>query len=453
MTIAKVLPMRPWQIIESDCLEALRAMDAASIDAIVCDPPAGITFMGKDWDHDKGGRAHWIAWLTSVMRECLRVLKPGGHALVWALPRTSHWTATAVEDAGFELRDCITHVFGSGFPKSLDVSKAIDKAAGAEREVVGFTHHPDGRPRNVVHRDVGVYGGGQTKNGIGLPVTAPATEAARQWDGFGTALKPASEHWWLARKPLEGTVAECVQAHGTGALNIDGCRVGTGGQLKWERPRDMGFHGWTDSGACAALESSGGRWPPNLLLSHDHTEDAPCSPECPVAMVDSQSEASGMHGSGHAMRGVMAGQYRPSSFDLGDVRPVFRYGDDHNGTCASRFFPVFYCPKASRRDRGAGNMHPTVKNTALMAWLCRLITPPGGAVLDPFAGSGSTLVAAVREGFRCIGIEQSPEYCDIARKRLGAPARARKPLASSQTASASLRPVQLDLYEAIGFAP
>jgi site-specific DNA-methyltransferase (adenine-specific) len=192
-----------------DCLEVLRGLEPGSIDAVVTDPPAGIGFMGQDWDHDKGGRAAWIAWMTDVARECLRVLKPGGHALVWALPRTSHWTATAWEDAGFEVRDRVAHVFGSGFPKSLDVSKAIDAAAGAEREVVGVSDHIHSRGANTAYPKCP----GETAAAAeqtaerGNCITAPATPAARQWAGWGTALKPAVEDWWLLREPLAGTVA------------------------------------------------------------------------------------------------------------------------------------------------------------------------------------------------------------------------------------------------------
>jgi hypothetical protein len=400
----------------------MRALPAASVDAVVTDPPAGISFLQATWDHDKGGRAQWVAWLTSVMRECLRVLKPGGHALVWALPRTSHWTATAIEDAGFQLRDCLCHVFGSGFPKSLDVSKAIDKATGVKREVVG-SYRVGGNALTPTAMKGGTYGVGVPNSAAGdLPITAPATDAAKQWQGFGTALKPASEHWWLARKPLEGTVAECVQAHGTGAINIASCRVGTGhDRASGGEPTPPGYEGgWSKD---RVPRATGGRWPPNFLLSHDHAEDEPCSPECPVAMVDGQSASGGMHGAGIAVQKTATSQYRASSFNLGGTRRVFRYGDDERGSTASRFFPVFYCPKASKSDRGEGNTHPTVKNTALMRWLCRLITPPGGLILDPFAGSGSTGVAALAEGMRFLGIENRPEYMKIGRARLARQAR------------------------------
>lgn len=206
------------RLMHGDCLEQLKTLADNSVDSLVTDPPAGIAFMGKEWDKDKGGRKEWVSWMTGVMSEALRVMKPGAHGLVWALPRTSHWTATALEDAGFEVRDVITHLFGSGFPKSLDVSKAIDKAAGAEREVVGENpnHRGESQTRNMYTKALGQDGS----------VTAPATDDVKKWQGWGTALKPASEHWILVRKPCsEKTVAANVIKWGTGALNIDASRI------------------------------------------------------------------------------------------------------------------------------------------------------------------------------------------------------------------------------------
>ncbi len=193
------------KIIHGDSAWDLQELDDNTIDALVTDPPAGISFMGEDWDGDKGGRKQWIEWMTGIMSQCHRVMKPGAHGLVWALPRTSHWTATALEDAGFEVRDVVTHLFGSGFPKSLNVSKAIDKAAGAEREVIGskgyLVPNIKGNKYNAAEGDSEVY-----------YITAPATDNAKKWDGWGTALKPASEHWILVRKPCsEKTVAARVQ--------------------------------------------------------------------------------------------------------------------------------------------------------------------------------------------------------------------------------------------------
>lgn len=377
-------------ILHGDCLETLKTFESNSIDAIVTDPPYGIAFMGKRWDYDVPS--------VEVWRECLRVLKPGGHMLAFGGTRTYHRLVTAIEDAGFEIRDQIQWIFGQGFPKSLDVSKAIDKEAGATREVVGYYASPEGTSGASNHQE---RIGTSTRIG-GLPaITAPATDSAREWEGWGTALKPANEPICLARKPLsESTVAKNVLKWGTGALNIDGCRVGSGGHLKWERPRDMGFHGGTDTGPCAALESTQGRFPANLILDEES-----------AAALDAQSGVSDARGGRQRVEDSAAMGYHGGA--SGGHQKVVR--NDSGGT--SRFF---YVAKASKADRGEGNGHPTVKPTALMAYLCRLITPPGGLVLDPFAGSGSTGVGALREGFRFVGIEREDQYVAIAAARVEA---------------------------------
>lgn len=433
-----------WTVITGDNAEALPSIPDCSIDAIVTDPPAGIAFMGKEWDHHKGGRDAWIAWLRGVMAECLRVLKPGGHALFWAIPRTSHWTMTAVEDAGFEIRDCVYHLFGQGFPKSASVGKAIDKAAGAER--------PDAGPNPLAARQTASRGTSPFRRHDACErLTAPATPESAQWEGWGTALKPAVEPWILARKPLDGTVAGNVLKHGTGALNIDGCRVGSSGGGTQCDQRDPG-------GACLGHRNAGqstsgetyhrhasechdqGRFPAHLTLSHNPDCDAECSEGCAVAMLDAQSGERCQ--SGGAIRAAIG---YGGSAGQGSVRPVRPVRTDSGG--ASRFF---YTAKASRSDREEGlagmlmgqrdetrdpdapgannprnrggqaraNIHPTVKPTDLMRWLVRLITPPGGIVLAPFTGSGSTGKAAALEGMRFIGVERSPEYADIARARI-----------------------------------
>lgn len=242
-----------WTLVNADCVEHMRSMPDNSVDAVVTDPPAGIAFMGKDWDGDKGGRDQWIAWLAGVMGEALRIMKPGAHALVWSIPRTSHWTGMALDDAGFEVRDCVYHLFGSGFPKSMDVSKAIDAAAGAKRdrvvEIRGVSGSLSGPRINVID--------------AGQPVTAEA----KQWDGWGTAVKPAAECWWLVRKPLIGTIASNVLTYGTGALNIDACRI-EGAAKQWSAPR--GGIWKTDSEAKAELvDNLNGRWPSNVILSEE----------------------------------------------------------------------------------------------------------------------------------------------------------------------------------------
>jgi hypothetical protein len=258
-----------FELHHGDCLDVLKTLADCSVDAIVTDPPAGIAFMGKEWDRDKGSKADWIQWMQSVADQCLRVIKPGGHALVWAIPRTSHWTGTAWEDAGWQPRDKIYHVFGSGFPKSLDVSKAIDKAAGAEREVVKWVSTPYKIDSGAAEAEYCQLKGTKTLDENGYrttPITAPATEAAKRWEGWGTALKPAAEEWWLFRKPLIGTVAANVLEHGTGGLNIDGCRIAT--DELTPRNNKPGENGWKNSSGGYIEPSPLGRFPANLILTY-----------------------------------------------------------------------------------------------------------------------------------------------------------------------------------------
>ncbi|WP_419721090.1 DNA-methyltransferase [Pectobacterium brasiliense] len=364
-----------------DCLDVLRTMPDSSVDSIVTDPPYGLKFMGKKWDYDVPDVEIWA--------ECLRVLKPGGHLLAFSGTRTQHRMAFRIEDAGFEIRDMIAWVYGSGFPKSLDVSKAIDKSAGAERQ------------RYECQKFGGTF---SDDNGTtyGTAISDEAiTDDAKKWQGWGTALKPALEPITVARKPLIGTVATNVLAHGTGAINIDACRVGnSGSRTNSSQPRAdrNGFIDGFISGTETVIREQG-RWPANLI--HDGSDEVVAL--FPLTAGDSIS--------------------------------------------ADRFF---YCAKASRKDRNEGldgfelrrsvdddwisegrkntdgggipskqqNHHPTVKPTDLMRYLCRLVTPPGGVVLDPFMGSGSTGKAAVLEGFNFIGIEREAEYIEIARARI-----------------------------------
>ncbi len=375
-----------------DCLIELKKIMANSIDSVITDPPAGISFMNKSWDDDKGGRKEWITWMSTVMAECLRVLKPGGHALIWAIPRTSHWTATAVEDAGFEVRDVVTHLFGSGFPKSLDISKAIDKEAGAKREVVGFNSNH--RTLKPTHSMVG-----EPHSGDGS-LTAPSTDAAKQWQGFGTALKPAAEFWILARKPLsEKTVAKNVLKHGTGGLNIDGSRIGNEIRLNTSAG-NTDREKWRMNTSETEGRTVQGRFPSNLVLSGDAPE-----------MLDEQSGISKSTGGRTVKRG---GKYTEGKVS---APGIFTNDDPGFGDIggASRFF---YCAKVSPSERGETNTHPTVKPQKLMQYLIKLITPPGGTVLDPFMGSGSTGLAAKTLGFRFIGIEKEKEYYEIAEARI-----------------------------------
>jgi DNA modification methylase len=401
-------------IVQDDCLITLKALADNSLDSLVTDPPAGIGFMGKDWDKDKGGRDAWVSWMTEVMAECLRVLKPGAHGLVWALPRTSHWTATALENAGFEVRDVITHLFGTGFPKSLDISKAIDKAAGAGRSIIGLNPYANkGSP--VSKQSVEFMKGTEERNQY---ITAPTTDAAKQWQGWGTALKPASEHWILVRKPLaEKTVAGNVLKHGTGGINIDGCRIA--GAIPQVPQRDMTtihgnqFGNGDGKGRNGEMSRSDGRFPSNLVLSHNEDCDEECTDGCAVAELDGQSGVTVSHTHVRKPKGT-ENRTNPSGWKESNRTTGLSVGPTDSGG-ASRFF---YCAKASKSDRGEGNVHPTVKSTKLMSYLIKLITPPGGTVLDPFAGSGSTGVAALSQGFGFLGIESDAEYCEIARKRL-----------------------------------
>lgn len=433
-----------------DCLAVLRADDYGydwnlgyrsarmfpdcSVDAVITDPPYGIAFMGKAWDQpgafgserrngspqrtqreglamDAGrydlspaAMLNFQRWCTAWATECLRILKPGGHLLAFGGSRTWHRLATAVEDAGFEIRDSIAWLYGSGFPKSLDVSKAIDKAAGAERGVVG-THHRHGGGSAVSGSMLGSLGTDSE-----LPLTAPATVAAKRWQGWGTALKPSFEPIVVARKPLAGTVAANVLEHGAGALNIDACRVTTGDALV--RPsvqrHDNEVLG-KGLGAGAQVEPAG-RWPTNVVLD-EHQAEA----------LDRQT---GVLHSG-TMRAGTERQPRAGGTIYGaDARnfvPADTYGDSGG---ASRFFPVFrYEAKAptSERPNTDGVQHPTVKPLDLMRWLVRLVTPVGAVVLEPFAGSGTTAEACVLEDRQCIAIEREADYLPLIVSRLQKP--------------------------------
>ncbi|ALA46424.1 hypothetical protein PBI_RUFUS_60 [Mycobacterium phage Rufus] len=365
--------MRNVDLRLGDCRDILTELEDDSVDSIVTDPPYELGFMSKKWD------GSGIAFDVEMWEQCLRVLKPGGHLLAFGGSRTWHRLTVAIEDAGFEVRDSIAWLYGSGFPKSLNVSKAIDKAAGAEREV-------------------------------------------RQWQGWGTALKPAFEPIVVARKPLVGTVAANVLEHGTGALNIDACRIGDGSES--QGPRDSSepsaTRRYTSSGAVNIAATPGprggspsGRWPTNVVL--DDTQ---------AAELDKQSGnlpggvtvRRNMHGQEQNANGIYGSRKRYASED-------FTYGDSGG---ASRFFPVFkYQAKAPTKERpsyvnedGAKVAHSTVKPLTLMRWLARLVCPPGGVILDPFAGSGTTVEACLLEGFDCIAIENEADYIPLIEHRI-----------------------------------
>ena len=417
------------KIIHSDCLEALKAMPDNSIDSIVTDPPYGLSFMGKKWDYDVPGVEIW--------KEAFRVLKPGGHILAFAGTRTQHRMAVNIEDAGFEIRDMIMWVYGSGFPKSMDIGKAIDKVAGEEREVVGtIKKMPSAGGTNTNEGWKRPWAEGKTT----MNITAPATEAAKQWDGWGTALKLSVEPITVARKPVQKTVAENVLQWGTGGINIDGCRVETKeGDEVSNHGRKAVKNGWDPrmSGSQTAGQTEGqklGRWPANFI--HDGSDEAL------GLFPDTGASKSSKRGANR--NGNVYGKY--------GLNDTIR-GHDDNGGSAARFF---YCAKASTSERNEGldaletkqsigggggigqylldvnsasgkygsekapakNHHPTVKPINLMRYLCRLVTPPAGTILDMFMGSGTTIIAASLEGFNAIGIEREKEYIEIAEKRI-----------------------------------
>lgn len=408
-----------------DCLEVLRTLADCSVDAVVTDPPYGLSFMGRKWDYDVPGVEVWA--------ECLRVLKPGGHLLAFAGTRTQHRMCCRIEDSGFEIRDMIAWVYGSGFPKSLDVSKAIDKMAGQDVTA-------DDRWVPTPHPVTGAYktaSGSSQQVGQAVPglrcLYSPATDDAKKWHGWGTALKPALEPITVARKPLCGTVAANVLEWGTGAINVDACRVESGERPLIESTASLppkNCLGGSLNGSRCAGTTTQGRWPANLI--HDGSEEV-------LAGFPDTAASSKRTGKRTGTYGEFSGQSDVSM------------GHDDSGGTAARFF---YCPKASKADRDEGcdglagfevkaigslnmrsdahaertgalpkpraNTHPTVKPTALMRYLCRLVTPPGGVVLDPFTGSGSTGKAAALEGFRFIGIEREAEYVEIAKARINA---------------------------------
>jgi SAM-dependent methyltransferase len=455
------------RVIHGDCRAVLPTLEDSSADSVVCDPPYELGFMGKKWD------ATGIAYDVTVWRECLRVLKPGGHLLAFGGARTAHRMVCAIEDAGFEIREGVVWLFGSGFPKSHDVSKAIDKLGPpGQAPFADFAEHYEERRKaaGLTHAQVCAHGGwhGEVNhggssvnwaNGYGMPtpdqwptlrdllnledrwaervarvqyereviatrggsklavapgqgndrgatdlaITAPGSDAAATWAGWGTALKPAHEPVCLARKPLEGTVAANVLAHGTGALNIDACRVpienGDDAGSWGDGIREGGFADvGADKGSAKpnGKRHAAGRWPANVL--HDGSAAV-------VAVFPSDA------GGGFGKRGPN----RASGYGFGGALETVGYGDQGS---AARFF---YSPKADSEDRNDGiacNDHPTVKPTDLMRYLCRLITPPGGLVLDPFCGSGSTGRAAIAEGFRFVGIELDEAYVKIAEARM-----------------------------------
>lgn len=419
-----------WRLVHGDSLAVLKTLPPGSAHALVCDPPAGIDFMAQDWDSHKGGRAEWIAWFASVMAETIRVLKPGAHGLVWAMPRTQHWTMCGLEDAGFQIRDVIAHINGQGWPKGSNASIGIDRALGAQRESGGSKQYADRGGRPVVPRSATeTYGVERDPAGDQRTISAPATDEARRWNGWHSGLKPAFEPWILVQKPFKGSVAKNLLKHGVGALNIDACRIAAEGGSPSQKIRadaalsgSHGTSGNTGMRKTASLDlfsafragEALGRYPSNAIFSHnDDCTERGCTFGCAVYLLNRQA---GNRKSGALRAGLERKKDGHNTYEqpTGVRSKVEREADE--GT-ASRFF---YCPKAKAVESrgGPGNTHPTVKHPELMTYLCRLVTPPDGIVLDPFTGSGSTGVAALAEGFRFFGIEQHEPYVEIARTRL-----------------------------------
>jgi len=393
------------RVIQGDCIEVMEEIPDNSIDACVTDPDYGIDFMSKE--KFKGTPREYQAWTQEWAIEVMRVLKPGAHMLVFGIPRMYHRMASGVEDVGFEIRDQIQWVFSSGFPKSHNIGKAVDELQGNEREIVGtkrcgIADGPFGSPPE------------EEKH-------IKETKGDSPWEGWGTALKPAHEDILLARKPIsERNIAENVLEWGCGGINVDRCRIETTDKLG--RPSGTMPHpmDWGTKDKVEFKNNSGdkGRFPANLVLSHDERcSEVGCHQECPVRLLDEQSgkNCGGRWGKSRKNTG------KTSMFGIGRVGNANEFIGDSGS--ASRFF---YCAKASptERDRGLEeygmkNTVPTVKPLDLCRYLVRLVTPPNGIVLDPFAGSGSILIACVLEGFDYIGIELEQDYVDIANARLG----------------------------------
>lgn len=420
------MSLEQFTLYNNDCLNVLRTMDDNSIDSCVTDPPYGLSFMGKAWDYDVPKKEIW--------EEVLRVLKPGGHVLAFFGSRTYHRGVVQIEDAGFEIRDQIMWLYGSGFPKSYDVGQCIEKL-----QTTGKTRRPD---RNLGNLPRNRFSGSEedklfSDTGGQIPLT---TDEAKNWKGWGTALKPAHEPIVVARKPFKTSVAKNVLEYGTGALNIDECRVEVSkdDDVFAKNPHTKGGFGhgnaavYGDSNGSPEYDPSKGRWPANII--HDGSDE--------VVSGFPESNSARIGNSNNPKRG---GNSTPI-WGMSDGRETNDYRDFGS---AARFF---YCAKASKTDKDEGleqflakkvvsfqtgggasgkpsslsagrntqykNIHPTVKPTELMKYLCRLVTPKNGIVLDPFMGSGSTGKAAIQEGFRFVGIEMSNEYFEIAKARI-----------------------------------
>lgn len=384
-------------------IEVLETFPPNSIDAIITDSPYGLSKEPdaikclQDWiDHGyhevKGSGfmgKHWDAFVPQpvLWKECFRVLKPGGHLLSFFGTRTYDWGTLAIRLAGFEIRDCVMWIYGSGFPKSLDISKAIDKAAGAEREKVKIfnAHNNKGSQNSRPFIEAAKEKGYHEIDGVD-----PITDAAKQWNGYGTALKPACEPICVARKPLESTVIENVLQYGTGGINVDAGRVELIGK---NDPRLNSAGSWKTDKAGKNVYSAGlsgkeigssplGRWPANII--HDGSD------EVLAGFPDAARQAGSPKKTTH----------KNGMFGIGTPGRIYK--EDNNSS--ARFF---YCAKTSPAER-AERKHPTIKPLALMEYLVKVFCPAGGIVLDPFIGSGTTAIACNNTGHKWIGIEADP---------------------------------------------
>jgi len=382
----------------AECMDVMRDMPDNCVDTVITDPPYGLKFMGKDWDHGIPGVRFW--------REILRVAKPGAMCLAFGGSRTYHRLVCAIEDAGWEIRDCIMWIYGSGFPKSLDISKAIDKAAGAEREMVGINPNFCENRIDSIGTDNGIYGGAGPDKG--KFITAPSTDAAKLWDGWGTALKPAYEPICVAMKPLDGTFAQNALKHGVAGLNIDGGRIEVDKRdhiMKYPyseskyKSKYKGGSSYKFSNIVSANPQ--GRWPANVI--HDGSEE----------VVRLFPAAGNNWKRNYGEEDYRGRQYKGGIFGGGGYQGGSTYSDSGS---AARFF---YCAKASKAERGENNNHPTVKPLALIQYLCKLTkTPTGGVILDPFSGSGTVGVVAKRLQRKYVLIDLNAEYNKIAEDRL-----------------------------------
>ena len=368
--------LRDYKIIEGDCIQKMREMPDCSIDAIVTDPPYGIGFMGKSWDCSVPG----LEWA----QECLRVLKPGGHMIAFSSTRTCHRLGVAIEDAGFEIRDTIHWVYTSGFPKNHDISKAIDREAGAEREVIGIKE----RCNKQAHTNFGQLDAER------FVYSNPATEEAQEWEGYGTALKPSVEPAILARKPLEAglTIAQNVLKYGTGAINIDACRYAYGDPC------------WIGN-----TENDNYRPPVNNANAHHKNTDGRMQKNTSELLINNWSSLGRWPANLYHCPKPSRGE-REAGLEHLKTRPAHSNMNTHNGT--GERFDGAETPEVA-------NFHPTVKPIKLMRWICRLIGgKKGSVILDTFCGSGTTGCSAILEGYDFVGIEITPDYLPIIRGRL-----------------------------------